>query len=121
LHGVLSFDGKPPVVDVPSSNVTINTPSFPKAGDARIFGTSRARKSSNWLIGGPGRPGHWSCESSHMFGTMKLKSATSPLASAASSALVSFGPVPPVGMTLSRHRSDRSVEDHTPPTPSMLS
>src|SRR5215212_9474875 len=115
LHGAPMFEPPPPRVDAPSSNVTIKTEFSSKDGEFRIFGTSRRKNASNCPSGPGGLGRQLSWPSSHMLGTMKLKRGTSPEASAASNADVSFGASAlPIPTTLSWHSCDTG-SPHSPP------
>src|SRR5712692_6772303 len=97
----------------------IMTPSVPNAGDASIFGTSWARKSSNWvkrLFTGL----QFASPSWQPLGMTILKRATCPLArSALKTDIPALGV--PAGMSLARHSADGVFGDQMPPGPSMSS
>src|SRR4051794_41826386 len=67
------------------------------AGEAWIFGSSRARKESNWRTGSLCPPGHGSWPSSQSLGTTRVKLERLPAAIAASNTDVSLGAVVPIG------------------------
>src|SRR5689334_21964810 len=95
------------------------TPLVPNAGERSIFGTSVARKSSNWVyrlctglqLASPS----W-----QPFGMIVLNLATLPLARSLLNVAIPAFAVP-AGMSLARHSAEGLVPDQTPFGPSMLS
>src|SRR5215469_16139099 len=95
------------------------TPLSPNAGEASIFGTSCARKLSNWvyrLFTGL----QAASPSSQPLGMIMLKLGTSPVLRAELRADIPEVGVP-AGMSFARHSADGVVGDQTPPGPSMSS
>src|SRR3954453_13629801 len=108
-----------PLLEDPSTNVT-RISAFGSA--AWISRTCRLRNASNCATPLPcGLQLSW--PSSHSLGTMKLNRPTFPADTAWLKALMSFGPVPPVAMSLLLHSVDwpDGSADHTPFNPSTLS